>query len=745
MDMNGSDVLVRIDRLIIVFVFVVLPVKVATSQTIDHWETVIQEGDTWNYLVPTAEPDPSWINLGYDDSAWESGPSGFGYGDDDDNTVISPAISLYIRKQFQILDLSSIEEMIIHVDFDDSFVAYLNGVEIAREWVSGNPPTFDQTSDGWHEAMLYQGLVPENYRFDKAALGGLLNQGDNVLAIQVHNQSITSSDMTIIPFLSVGINNTSFTYNEPPDWFTPPVEIGFTSSNLPIVVIDSKGVSIPDEPKVTADFGIIYNGPGAINNMNDPFNEYSGTIGVELRGESSLALFPKKNYGIEMWDDFGNDIDTSFLNFPNEEDFILHGPYSDKSLFNNALIMKLGNDLGQYASRTRIVELVVNDDYKGVYVLMERIKRDNERVDIARLRIEDIEGDQLTGGYIIRIDKEGNDGWESNYNVYSMDYKIFFQYFYPDDMDIQPQQKAYIQGYMDDFEDAIASPSYENQKGKHYLEYIDLRSFVDNFILNELSKNVDAYRLSTYFYKDRDSRDGRLRAGPLWDYNLAFGNGEYCGGDDVTGWEYYQCIGGSPFWWDRMLQDEDFVNGLRCRWEDLRQSTLKSENIDSYLDSLSNSISDAIDRNFQRWPILGGYIWPNSWFYASAQSHSEVIDLMKNWIRDRSVWLDNNIPGVAQDCQLYEPPYSGLITAIEDVNRLDVSVYPNPVNNFITIESGVIIRELELVNVMGQAVYYNQPDEMKITIDVTSIPQKGIYLLTIKTDQSVTVKRIRLH
>jgi len=534
----------------IILIFILSSARVY-AQT-DHWESIIIPGDSWSYLLPTSEPDPGWRNTGFNASAWSIGNSGFGYGDSDDNTVIATTLSVYIRKEFTISDKSAIEEMALSMDFDDGFIAYINGVEVARAFISGDPPVFDQSSDGLHEALLYQGFPPESFNIDQSVID-ILIEGTNVIAIQVHNQSLSSSDLSALPVLSVGINNSSSAYKPTPNWFSPP--LAFTSSTLPIVTINTRGQSIVDEPKIPADFGIIYNGEGAVNHLSDPPNEYYGLCGIEIRGVSSQS-FPKNSYGLETWDDLGNDLDTSFLNFPAEEDFILHGPYSDKSLLNNVLIMNLGNQLGHYASRTRLVELVINDDYRGVYVILEKIKRDNDRVDIAKLNPDEITGDDLTGGYIFKIDWYDGDGWHSRYNAYDSDHTIYFQYLEPDQEEIAPEQKNYIQNYMDDFEMAIASSTYKNAKGKHYLEYIDLRSFVDNFILNELSKNVDAYRLSTYFYKDKDSNDGKIKAGPLWDFNLAFGNGDYCGGDITTGWEYYQCVGSSPFWWHNMLNEE---------------------------------------------------------------------------------------------------------------------------------------------------------------------------------------------
>ena len=145
-------------------------------QTIDHWETVIQHGDTWKYLVPTSEPGTTWKDLDFDDSSWDIGNSGFGYGDGDDNTIISTTLSVYIRIQFNIVDTAAIGKLVFSMDYDDAFVAYLNGTEIVRANISGQPPLFNQASDGLHEALLYRGLAPESFTVDKAPIPALLNQ-----------------------------------------------------------------------------------------------------------------------------------------------------------------------------------------------------------------------------------------------------------------------------------------------------------------------------------------------------------------------------------------------------------------------------------------------------------------------------------------------------------------------------------------------------------------------------------------
>jgi hypothetical protein len=183
----------------------------------NHWETIINWGNTWKYMPGTAEPPPDWNQVVFDDSLWLSGPSGFGYGDGDDSTTISPTISLYIRKSFFVSDLNNINLAQFHVDYDDAFVAYLNGVEFARRNVGipGVRPTFNQLADELHEAMIYQGGLPEVILIDN--IQSLLQTGTNVLAVQVHNYTSNSSDMTLIPFFTLGMHIPPVAPNGMPD------------------------------------------------------------------------------------------------------------------------------------------------------------------------------------------------------------------------------------------------------------------------------------------------------------------------------------------------------------------------------------------------------------------------------------------------------------------------------------------------------------------------------------------------
>ena len=428
-----------------------------------------------------------------------------------------------------------------------------------------------------------------------------------------------------------------------------PVEL---QSNLPIVVINTFGVSIPDEPKITAHMGIIDNGQGNLNNFNDSFNNYNGSIGIEIRGQST-QLFPQKSYALETRDNAGENLDVSLLGMPVENDWILYASYTDKSLLRNPVTFAMGRKMGEYCSRTIFCELVLNNDYKGVYVLMEKIKKDENRVNIATLKPEEISGDDLTGGYIIKVDKldpgfqYGVDGWISDpYPPYPNAMDITFQYNYPDTSEIVAQQRNYIKNFITSAENSLSSSSFANPD-IGYNKYFNTASFVDFMLLNEISKEVDKYRYSTYFYKEKDSDGGKLFAGPAWDFNLGYGNVDYWPpGIDYTGW-LYTMVNNNPvsimFWWKRLMEDTYFRDLTKTRWVNLRQNELSDANITSVIDSIMTHIDAAKDRNYQRWPILGQYVWPNyDW---QNNTYADEVDYFETFLFNRLNWMDNNLTG----------------------------------------------------------------------------------------------------
>jgi spore coat protein CotH len=436
---------------------------------------------------------------------------------------------------------------------------------------------------------------------------------------------------------------------DPVDPITPPV----FNIDIAEIKINTLGNDIVDEPKNRASMTITDYGIDSTE-----FIDYDGIIGIELRGSTSQSLFEKKSYGIELWDNNGEDISASIFGLPEEEDWILNGPYSDKSLIRNVLIYELSNDIGRYAARTRMCDLYINNEHQGMYVFMEKLKRDNARIDISKLNPEEISGEDLTGGYILKIDKatgngSGTDTYNS-FNSFASPYDVngmrngaiqtHFLYEYPKAEDIVTEQKAYIQRYISDFETALASNNYTDPL-EGYAAYIDVESFIDFFILNEFAHNPDAYRLSTYMYKDKNEK---LHMGPIWDFNIAFGNSDFCVGGEPDTWvfEYNDTCPNDAwlvtFWWKRLLSDSNFSDRLKARYAELRMTTLSIPNVYSKIDKHSQLLEDTGSsyRNFNQWDILGDYVWPNRFV---GDTYTEEVDYLKDWIQQRVDWMDANI------------------------------------------------------------------------------------------------------
>ncbi|MFH0735302.1 MAG: CotH kinase family protein [bacterium] len=513
--------------------------------------------------------------------------------------------------------------------------------------------------------------------------------------------------------------------------------IEFTSSNLPIFVINTNGQTIIDDEKITADLGVIYNGEGVRNYLTDPFNHYNGKIGIEIRGSSS-QMFPKKQYGVETRDAGGNDLDVSLLGFPAESDWIFSAPYTDKSLMRDVLAYHLFSSMGHYASRYKYYELILNGEYRGVYVLFEKIKRDKNRVNIKKMEPTDISGDALTGGYIVKIDKwdgENNEGWNSSFPAYPGAWQnVSYQYHIPKPDDIVDQQKTYIKSFIYDFERKMNS-DYFNNPDSGYATFIDVPSFVDMFLVNEVSKNVDGYRLSTFLYKDRNSVNKKIFAGPTWDYNLAFGNADYYEGWLRTDWQidYLSSDPGflssdgyvPPFWWKKLMDDTTFANCVRYRWETLKNSLFSFNSFNTTIDSIVNVVNEAQVRNYQRWPILGTYVWPNAYI---GQTYAEELIYLKSWIRDRLTWLSYYMIGNLTEVEETEIP-----------NAFELSQnFPNPFNPSTTLSYSIPYQCNVIIciyNTLGQKVKElvnenKQAGKYSLTVDMSNYAG-GVYFYRI--------------
>jgi len=415
-------------------------------------------------------------------------------------------------------------------------------------------------------------------------------------------------------------------------------------SKLPIIVIQTDDQEIPDDPRIAVSMGIIFNGDNRFNRYTDGFNDFEGPISIERRGSTSQN-FPKLQYAFETLDDKQKPLNVELLGLPEENDWILYAPYSDKSMIRNVVMYKWWRNLGHYTSRTRFCELVVDGEYEGIYILMEQIKWGKDRVDIERMDEFDNNGDSLTGGYIFKIDKtSGRDGgfdWKTKVDTFDgVKTNVSFQYDYPKASKITKRQGQYIQGFVHEFEYSLESSSFDGKNG--YRRYAEPASFIDFFFLQEIAHNVDGYRNSTFLYKQRDSKGGKLSAGPIWDFNLALGNTTGCEGELAEGWALDHPCDPTviPFWWKRMAQDSVYVQQLRKRWWELRKGDLSNKNIFSDIDEAASELGNSVERNNRRWNLFGVHIWPNNFV---GNNHEEDIGYLKDWILQRLEWMDANI------------------------------------------------------------------------------------------------------
>lgn len=658
-----------------------LLVTFKTGYAVDHWESLVLPGDVWRYFVGVSEPPANWILSDFSDVSWKQGRGGFGYGDGDDATEISPTISVYIRRSFEVKDVAKIGSLSFYMDYDDAFVVYLNGQEIARSaGLTDERPSYQQTASIGHEAALYQGGVPDAVSVDQS----LLHSGLNILAVQVHNQTAESSDLSAIPFLFAGILDAARLYQPTPSWFAQPFD--FTSSNLPIMKIDTQGQSIQNEPKISVKMSIINNGPSVRNNITDVPTEYDSWIGIEMRGNAS-QMFEKKPFTFETRNEDGSNNDVKLLGMPKDNDWILNSAFIDRTLMRDAIAYQMSRSIGRWAPRTRHVELVINGKYEGVYVLLEKIKPGKNRLNITKMDTSDVAGDSLTGGYIWDVQQaDGTDvvfGNNGNQRVLK----------YPKPEKVQPQQLDYIR-QTDDALKALIDKAYFGDPARGYSQYIDVASFIDELLVQEATKNSDAYGWSGFFHKDRL---GKICAGPVWDFDQAISNSTYNEGDVVEMWTVEDYDGSMPRIWLKLWQDKAFKEDVANTWFKYRKDALSTARIFAFVDSVAVYLNEAHQRNFTRWPILGVYTWRETNGFEERDTYQKEIDYLKDYLQAHMEWMDAELT-----------PF----THVEENNSVEettlpISLTPNPFHDRTQVTFNLPndgYAELKIYNVLGQVV-----------------------------------------
>ncbi|HEY3405146.1 MAG TPA: CotH kinase family protein [Ohtaekwangia sp.] len=472
-----------------------------------------------------------------------------------------------------------------------------------------------------------------------------------------------------------------------------------TDSNLPIVIINTDGgAAIPNDYRVLGNMKIIDRGAGERNYVSDQNNDgllnYKGRIEIEIRGSSSTVL-DKKQYGFTtLQADNTSNNNVSLLGMPKENDWIFNGLAFDDSLIRDYLSYTLSRILGVYAPRTRYCEVIINGDYRGLYVLQEKIKADDNRVDILKIETSDNTFPDISGGYITKADKvtwDDPSAWQVSSYLGTND--VNFIHEMPKPSEITTQQHQFIKSVFDKLGSTAKTGNSSVSDG--YPSVIDVPSFIDFMILNELAANVDAYQFSTFFHKDRN---GKLRAGPLWDLNLTYGNDLLRWGLDrskTNTWQFNNGDNiGARFWKD-LFDNSTYRCYMAKRWNELTQigAPLNLESLKDHIDELVASISEAAARNITRWPPI-----PDDHPASHPYNYTTEIANMKNFLQARINWMNTNLGSFSSCDDVQTPPL--VITKINYNPDTDASFPDSDNQEFIEITN----HSDELVSLTG--VYF---------------------------------------
>lgn len=437
-------------------------------------------------------------------------------------------------------------------------------------------------------------------------------------------------------------------------------DVKLAETNLPIVFIDVDGETISSYKRITARMKIIHNGNGEINYADTLTHkgqrvDYEGYVALRYRGNSSYNRSDKKPYSFRTLDKSleqdGQKKKVEILGMGKDNNWALLAPFSDKSMIRDMLAFELSRPWMEFVPQGRFCEVVLDGTYYGVFVLCEVVSKGKHRLNLPDPAVE---GDGLTGGYIVEVDRNDDYSFLSNYHPvdgrgreYELN-NIYIQYKFPDYEDLTDAQKNYIKSAVDKMEQSLASEDYRNPE-TGYARYIDVMSFADYQLAKEFGHDVDGYRLSCKMYKRRDSEDSRFKL-TLWDMNLAYGNSDYYDGWRTDTWVYesnellyyFNDPQFVPFWWYRLNADVNYQNILKERWAEYRHANFSNESIVALVDSMVSLLNShgAQQRNTQAWDNWGEYVWPN---YYVAQDYDDEIDYLKEWLTDRIAWMDEKL------------------------------------------------------------------------------------------------------
>jgi hypothetical protein len=430
------------------------------------------------------------------------------------------------------------------------------------------------------------------------------------------------------------------------------------TSDIPILIMEGYGGGAPPDKYNFIDLGVMTFDPVDGKSSLDDLPTLSTRAGYHLRGQSSMMMFNQAPYRIELWDNFNKDVNHPVMGMPSDADWALISPCTDNTLIRNVLATEIGKQIGLKTVQYRFCEVFINQDggpltesdYEGIYTLFQPVKNKKNTLDLKKLDEDDTDPAKITGGYLFKFDNavkdsgmvfiectgakkfiDGNPMWggkkDTNATCWS-DLELVS----PDAPN--QAQMTYITNYIQEFHNSLHTNPVGNWK-----DYINAESFVNNFILNEITRNVDAWIRSHFMYKDRD---GVINAGPVWDYNFAMDNYSH----KIEGWQIDDVRSGSDDWHLRMWKQQDFKSAIKKRWDELRPNILSNETVLKTIDNTKAPITNVAERNFTAWPM--GKCTDQSGFGgggggSTATTWDGQINDLKTWLTKRMNSLDTSI------------------------------------------------------------------------------------------------------
>ncbi len=425
------------------------------------------------------------------------------------------------------------------------------------------------------------------------------------------------------------------------------------SSDLPIVLVDGYGQGKPSDKDVYKDAAVMVFEPSGGMATVSALPNVATRAGYHVRGQSS-ANFPQTPYKLELWDNANKDADYPLLGMPADSDWALIPPYYDRALVRNPFVYTLGKELGMEAPRTQYAEVYLNyaaramsdADYQGIYWFSETIKNNGVRTNLKQLKETDTQLPQISGGYIFKFDQAASEepkllctgsepisgglggGGGGRTGTCWVDLEVV------DPDPLNAEQKAWLTQYVQQLHNALhATPIGD------YAQFIDVASFVDYLLVSELTRNVDAYVRSAYFFKDRD---GKLKGGPLWDYNFALGVGGAGTIDPAGGWQHAGSRNVNN-WFPKLAADPAFITQVKARWATLRQGLMSQSALDQRITDLAKPLTNAIVRDYAKWPVSS--VMKNTGIVRgpTVTTWAEQVQAMRTFVSARATWMDSQL------------------------------------------------------------------------------------------------------